>query len=68
MTRAKGSSRRKRVKSDQSSRAHEQNAVIDTDRLLGEVEEANVHIADPAEREQVIPSRPCDDSGTHHHG
>ena len=68
MTRAKGSGRRKRVKSDQSSRAHEQNAVIDTDRLLEEVEEANAHIANPAEREQVIPSRPCDDSGTHHHG
>ena len=66
MTRAKGSSRRKREKSDQPMRAHEENAVIDTDRLLEEVEEANAHIADPAEREQVIPSRPCDDSGTHH--
>ena len=62
MTRAKGSSRRKRAKSDQPARAPEQNAVIDTDRLLEEVEEANAHIADPAEREQVIPSRPCDDS------
>jgi|GEM_PF-567358 hypothetical protein len=68
MTRAKGSSRRKRAKSDQPARAPEQNAVIDTDRLLEEVEEANAHIADPAEREQVIPSRPCDDPGTHHHG
>ena len=68
MTRAKGSGRRKRVKSDQPARAHEQNAVIDTDRLLEEVEEANAHIADPAEREQVIPSRPCEEAGTHHHG
>ena len=68
MTRAKGSSRRKRAKSDQPARAPEQNAVIDTDRLLEEVEEAYAHIANPAERELVIPSRPCDDSGTHHHG
>ena len=66
MTRAKGSSRRKRAKSDPT--AHEGKAVIDTDRLLEEVEEANAHIADPAEREQVIPSRPCEESGTHHHG
>ena len=34
-------------------------AVIDTDHLLEEVAEANEHIADPAEREHLIPSRPC---------
>jgi hypothetical protein len=68
MTRAKGSSRRKRAKSDPPPTAREGKAVIDTDRLLEEVEEANAHIADPAEREQVIPSRPCEESGTHHHG
>ncbi len=68
MTGAKGSSRRKGAKSDHPARAPEENAVIDTDRLLEEVEEANAHIADPAEREQVIPSRPCEDSGTRHHG
>lgn len=68
MTRAKGLSRRKRAKSDPPAPAREEKVVIDTDRLLEEVEEANAHIADPAEREQVIPSRPCDDPGTHHHG
>jgi hypothetical protein len=67
MTRAKGSSRRKRAKSDPPAPAREEKVVIDTDRLLEEVEEANAHIANPAEREQVIPSRPCEESGTHHH-
>ena len=38
---------------------HEENAVIDTDHLLEEVQEANEHIPDPGERERVIPSRPC---------
>ena len=37
---------------------HEGNA-INTDHLLEEVQEANEHIPDPAERERVIPSRPC---------
>jgi hypothetical protein len=67
MTRAKGSGRRKRAKSDPPPTAREEKAVIETDRLLEEVEEANAHIVDPAEREQVIPSRPCEESGTHHH-
>ena len=67
MTRAKGSSRRKRAKSDLPPTAREEKAVIETDRLLEEVEEANAHIVDPAEREKVIPSRPCEESGTHHH-
>jgi hypothetical protein len=68
MTGAKGSSRRKRAKSDPPSTAREEKAVIETDRLLEEVEEANAHIADPTEREQVIPSRPCEESDTRHHG
>jgi hypothetical protein len=67
MTRAKGSSRRKRARPDPPAPAREEKVVIDTDRLLEEVEEANAHIANPAEREQVIPSRPCEESGTHHH-
>jgi hypothetical protein len=29
------------------------------DPLIKEVEEANAHIANPNERERVIPSRPC---------
>jgi len=68
MTRAKRSSRRKRGKLHPPATAHEEKAVIDTDRLLEEVEEVNAQIADPAEREQVIPSRPCEDTGPHHHG
>jgi len=68
MTRAKGSSRRKRAKSDPPATARVEKAVVDTDHLLEEVEEANAHIADPAERERVVPSRPCEESGTHHHG
>lgn len=32
---------------------------IETDHLLEEVQEANAKIPDPAERERVIPSRPC---------
>ena len=32
---------------------------IRTDPLVKEVEEANAHITNPAERERVIPSRPC---------
>jgi hypothetical protein len=31
----------------------------DTDDLLEEVQESNAQIPDPAERERVIPSRPC---------
>jgi len=68
MTRAKGSSRRNRGKLHPPATAGEEKAVIDTDRLLEDVEEVNAQIADPAEREQVIPSRPCEDTGTHHHG
>jgi hypothetical protein len=66
MTRAKGS-RRKRAKPDPPATAREEKAVIDTDHLLEEVGEANAQIADPAQRQRVVPSRPCEESGTHHH-
>ena len=33
--------------------------IIQPDTLMKEVEEANEHIANPDERERVIPSRPC---------
>ena len=33
--------------------------IIQPDPLRKEVEEANEHIANPDERERVIPSRPC---------
>ena len=33
--------------------------IIQPDPLKKEVEEANEHIANPDERERVIPSRPC---------
>jgi hypothetical protein len=59
MKQPKGQRRRKQVKSDQPAADREEKAVGDTDHLLEEVEEANAHIANPAERERVIPSRPC---------
>jgi len=33
--------------------------IIQPDPLMKEVKEANEHIANPDERERVIPSRPC---------
>jgi len=56
--RPKAKSRPGKEKSESATK-REEPAVIDTDHLLEEVEEANEHIADPAEREHVIPSRPC---------
>ena len=67
MTRAMGSSRRKRAKSKLPATERAGKALIDTEHLLEEVEEANAQIADPAERERVVPSRPCEEAGTHHH-
>lgn len=32
---------------------------IQPNSLMKEVEEANAHIANPDERERIIPSRPC---------
>ena len=37
----------------------EYDGVIEPDPLLKEVGEANERIADPRERERVVPSRPC---------
>ena len=59
MKQRKGSSRRKPAKSPPLAKKNEEPAVINTEHLLEEVEEANEHIADPKERERVIPSRPC---------
>jgi hypothetical protein len=44
---------------DRRERAEEYQAVIEPDPLLKEVGEANEQIADPAERERVVPSKPC---------
>ena len=54
----KAQHRRGRGKSEAGTK-HEEQATIETDHLLEEVAEANEHIADPKEREHVIPSRPC---------
>jgi hypothetical protein len=43
----------------ETERKEEHDDVIATDPLLREVGEANEQIADPSERERVIPSRPC---------
>ena len=53
--------RRKKAKSQpsQTEREEELQAVIEPDPLLKEVGEANEHITNPAERERVVPSRPC---------
>ncbi len=53
------SPKRKTSKPTEKERKEEYRAVIKPDPLLREVGEANEHIADPSERERVIPSRPC---------
>lgn len=45
--------------SDPRAAEQHENIDIDTDHLLEEVEADNAEIPDPAERERVIPSRPC---------
>jgi len=52
--------RKKRAegKKARRARADRSRTNIRTDPLK-EVEDANAHIAKPAERERVIPSRPC---------
>lgn len=52
---------RKRAKPDPAAteRQDEYQAVIEPDPLLKEVAEANEQIANPEERERVVPSRPC---------
>jgi hypothetical protein len=49
----------RRTRSDPKKTDHEENTVVDTNHLLEEVKETNAQISDPAERERVIPSRPC---------
>ena len=39
--------------------AEKHRMIIQPDPLMKEVEETNEHIANPDERERVIPSRPC---------
>jgi hypothetical protein len=52
---------RKRAKSTSlaTERREKREPAIDQDALLKEVRRANEHIANPDERERVIPSRPC---------
>ncbi len=61
MKQSKKQGGRKRAKSEplQTGREKEYQAVIEPDPLLKEVGEANEHIANPDERERVVPSRPC---------
>ena len=58
-TRERRTPKRKRPEPTETERKEEYGAVIDPDPLLKEVGEANERIADPSERERVIPSRPC---------
>ncbi|HKY71260.1 MAG TPA: hypothetical protein VJL88_05025 [Nitrospira sp.] len=51
--------KRKRSPPTATERQEEYKAVIEPDPLLKEVGEANERIADPQERERVVPSRPC---------
>jgi hypothetical protein len=50
---------KRRPQTTKTQRKEEYDAVINTDALLKEVGEANEQIANPSERERVIPSRPC---------
>ena len=61
MKQPRGQRARKRAKPKPPAeeREEEYQGAIEPDPLLKEVGEANEHIADPAERERVIPSRPC---------
>ena len=47
------------IETPESKREEENRAAIELDALLKEVGEANARIADPADRERIIPSRPC---------
>jgi hypothetical protein len=51
--------KRKTSRPPATERQEEYDAVIEPDPLLKEVGEANERIADPQERERVVPSRPC---------
>jgi hypothetical protein len=54
-----GRPKKAKPKPPQAERAEEYQAVIEPDPLLKEVGEANERITNPAERERVVPSRPC---------
>jgi hypothetical protein len=57
--RKRASNKPRKAKTSELEREEEYRAVIEPDPLLKEVGEANERIADPAEREHVVPSRPC---------
>lgn len=51
---------RRRNKSDRPiAERKKENGGVETESLLKEVAEANAKVANPEERERVIPSRPC---------
>ena len=51
--------KRKKPRASSAEQQEEYQAVVEPDALLKEVGEVNEHIANPEERERVIPSRPC---------
>ncbi len=55
----KTSRRREHAKSKFPATKRQEKSMKETDDLLKEVEKANEHVADPTERERVVPSRPC---------
>jgi hypothetical protein len=63
-SKATGTSKGKKPRPSAKERQLEYDGVIAPDPLLKEVGEANEHIADPRERERVVPSRPC--KASHH--
>lgn len=61
MKQRKGRTLQQRGKARQTRRGRVEvnRRIIQPDSLMKEVEEANAHIANPDERERIIPSRPC---------
>ena len=57
--RKRASNKPRKAKTSELEREVVYRAVIELDPLLQEVGEGNERIADPAERERVVPSRPC---------
>jgi hypothetical protein len=53
------SKKRRQARKTQRDRTKNRRTNLQPDPLLKEVEEANAQIANPNERERVIPSRPC---------
>lgn len=50
---------RKQAKSAPPLAQRKEQELNETEHLLEEVAETNKHISDPADRERVVPSRPC---------